>query len=398
MVLNPDVAFLPLVEEALGRADHFPLMDPRLRTLFDTAQDAGRRPFNHLAIGVSIAVFDLFLLTNIATVPSLVPLSAALRLGVATPLALVFILLDWRGRLSHLYDPFLLLLAITAAAIAAVLTLLIRTPAGLPDIQAMPLILLVTGMCWRMTPRMATINAVLSTAMFLAAEILSPVVPRAQLGSMILTAIGICAACLVFARRLDWRDRRMFLLNLNEQLRRALIAEQNSGLLRAVQTDALTGVANRRCFDETLASSWREAQRTGSALALIMIDVDHFKKFNDFYGHQGGDDCLRQVAAQLRGAARTSDLVARYGGEEFVVILPASSIAMAAEAAERFRASVASMSIPHEGVGHEATVTISLGVASIVPGPEDSGRRLIEVADRGLYSAKQEGRNRVVAI
>jgi diguanylate cyclase (GGDEF)-like protein len=395
MISNPDAALLPSVEEALGHGEHFSLMDARLRAMFDTAQDAGRRPYNRLAVGISIAMFDLFLLTNMATVPSLVPLSAALRLGVATPLGLAFIVLDLRGRLSRSYEPFLFLLAAMTAAIAALLTTLIHTPAGLPDVQAMPLILLVTGMVWRLKPRTATVNAIFSTAIFVAAEISCPIVPRAQLGSMLLTAIAICAACLMFTQRLDWRDRRVFLLSLNDQLRRTLIAEQNSGLLREVQTDALTGVANRRCFDETLAASWLEAQRTGSALALIMIDVDHFKQFNDFYGHQRGDECLRRVAAQLRATARTSDLVARYGGEEFAVILPAASIGITMATAERLRASVAAMNVQHEGIGGGATVTISLGVASVVPGTDYSARRLVEVADRGLYSAKQAGRNRV---
>jgi diguanylate cyclase (GGDEF)-like protein len=395
MISNADPALLPSIEKALAHSEHFPLMDARLRALFDTAQDAGRRPYNRAAIGVSITLFDLFLVTNMATVPSLVPLSGALRLGVATPLAVAFILLDWRGRLTRFYEPFIFLLAITIAAIAALLSTLIRTPTGLPDVQALPLILLATGMVWRLKPRMAMVSAICSTALFVGAEIACPIVPRAQLGSMILTAIAICAACLMFARRLEWRDRRVFLLSLNDQLRRTLIAEQNSGLLREVQTDALTGVANRRCFDETLAASWQEAQRTGSSLALIMIDVDHFKKFNDFYGHQGGDECLRRVAAQLDGTARTSDLVARFGGEEFAIILPGATLEMAAVAAERFRTSVAAMNLPHEGIGGGATVTISLGVASVVPSTDYSARRLIELADTRLYLAKQDGRNRV---
>jgi diguanylate cyclase (GGDEF)-like protein len=299
--------------------------------------------------------------------------------------------------LSRSYEPFLFLLAVVTATIAALLTTLIHDPNGLPDVQAMPLILLVTGMAWRLKPRTATVNAIFSTALFVGAEISCPIVPRAQLGSMILTAVAICAACLIFTRRLDWRDRRVFLLSLNDQLRRTLIAEQNSGLLRDVQTDALTGVANRRCFDETLAASWQEAQRTGSALGLIMIDVDHFKEFNDFYGHQGGDECLRRVAAQLHSTARTSDVVARFGGEEFAVILPAASIEMAAAGAERLRAAVAEMNLPHEGAGRGATVTVSLGVASIVPSLEYSARRLVELADGRLYAAKQAGRNRVAA-
>jgi len=395
MISDPDPALLPSIEEALAHSERFPLMDARLRALYDTAQDAGRQPYNRLSVGISITLFDLFLLTNMATVPSLVPLSAALRLGVATPLALAIILIDWRGRLSRFYEPSLFLLAILAAAIAALLSALIRDPAGLPDVQAMPLVLLATGMVWRLKPRTATVNAIFSTAVFAGAEIACPIVPRAQLGSMILTAIAICAASLLFTRRLEWRDRRVFLLSLNDQLRRTLIVEQNSGLLREAQTDALTGVANRRCFDETLAASWQEAQRTGSSLALIMIDVDHFKEFNDFYGHQGGDECLRLVAAQLHGAARASDLVARVGGEEFAVILPAVSIEMAAAAAERLRASVAAMNLQHEGIAGGATVTISLGVASVVPSTDYTARRLIELADSRLYSAKQAGRNRV---
>jgi diguanylate cyclase (GGDEF)-like protein len=397
MISDPDSGLLSSIDEALAKPERFPVMDARLQILFEAEQDAGRRPYNRLSVGVTILVFDLFLLTNIATVPLLAPLSAALRLGLATPLGLAFILLDRGNAISRLYDPFLLGLALVAAAIPAVLCALIRSPAGLPDVQAMPLVLLATGMGWRMKPRAANANALLSAAIFIGAELVCPIVPRPQLGSMILTAIAICAACLVFTRRLDWRDRRMFLLNMNERLRRALIAEQTSGLLRDLQTDALTGIANRRCFDETLASSWREAQHTGSALALIMIDVDHFKKFNDLYGHQDGDDCLRRVATQLRGAARKSDVVARYGGEEFAVILPRATIAVAAQAAERMREAVAALQVRHDGAEGGATLTISQGVASAVPGAEPSARRLLEVADQRLYAAKQAGRNRIVA-
>jgi diguanylate cyclase (GGDEF)-like protein len=395
VIPDPDAAQLTSIDEALAQTERFPAMDARLEALFEADQDVGRRPYNRMAVGISIVIFDLFLLTNMATVPSLVPISAALRLGVATPLGLAFIFLDWRGRLARFYDPFLLLLALMTATIAAVLSSLIRTPAGLPDIQAIPLILIGTGMVWRMKARMAAVNAILSTAIFIWAEVTCPIVPRAELGSMILTSVAICAATLLFARRLHWRDRRVFLLTLNERLRHALVAEQNSGLLRAVQTDALTGIANRRCFDETLAAKWREAQRTGSALALIMIDVDHFKKFNDYYGHQRGDECLRTVASQLRGVARSDDLVARYGGEEFAVILPTASIGQATEVAERFRACIAALQLRHQGVGRGAMVTISLGVASVVAGKDYSARRLVELADRGLYSAKQTGRDRV---
>jgi hypothetical protein len=164
MISNPNPGLQASIDEALAQPEHFPMLDARLRALFNAAQDAGRRPYNRIVIAISIITFDLFLLTNLATVPSLVPLSAALRLGVATPIGLAFLLLDWRGQLAHYYDLGLCALAVTTVAIAAFLATRILNPAGLSDTQAMPLILLVTGMCWRMRPRMANANAVISTA------------------------------------------------------------------------------------------------------------------------------------------------------------------------------------------------------------------------------------------
>ena len=392
-----DPRLLPMVENALSRPEQFPAMQPALAALFQTEQNAGRRPFNRGMVAIFVVLFDLFLLSNLSTVPALVPLSAALRLGVVTPLALIFIALDWRGRLGRLYDPALLGLSLAAALSAGVLSALIRTPTGLPDVQAAPLILLATGMSWRMTPLMAAANAILCSAIFVAAEVMCPVVPRAQLGSMIMTVVAISGACMMFARRMDWRDRRVFLLNLNEQIRRALVAEQNTGLLREVQTDSLTGAANRRCFDETLAALWQAALESGEPVALAMIDVDHFKRFNDHYGHQDGDDCLRRVAVQLRGAARRGDVVARYGGEEFAAILPGATMEDAVQVAERMRAAVEAMRLPHEGCGQGAIVTVSVGVASVMTREAHTARRLIEAADRRLYMAKENGRNRIGA-
>jgi diguanylate cyclase (GGDEF)-like protein len=185
----------------------------------------------------------------------------------------------------------------------------------------------------------------------------------------------------IFNLQLETRDRRVFLLTLNERIRRALVAEQNSGLLRDAQTDPLTGIANRRCFDETLSIVWLEALRTGASIGLVMIDVDRFKAFNDYYGHVMGDDCLRRVAASLAKGVRRSDMVARYGGEEFAAVLASDSLEDARGAAERLRAAVAELRLPHEGMGGGAVVTISLGVACV---------------HTSLYAAKRAGRNRVV--
>jgi diguanylate cyclase (GGDEF)-like protein len=160
--------------------------------------------------------------------------------------------------------------------------------------------------------------------------------------------------------------------------------------------DGLTNIPNRRRFDESFDSEWKRALRAGARLALIMIDIDHFKHYNDNLGHGAGDICLRKVAAALDAAVvRPGDLVARYGGEEFVVLLPDTDEEGAVQIAERLRNEVAALQIPH---GHSAVaewVTISLGVASVVPQTGDHPAALLEQADRQLYLAKSSGRNQV---
>jgi len=163
-------------------------------------------------------------------------------------------------------------------------------------------------------------------------------------------------------------------------------------------TDGLTGLANRRHFDEELLTEWRRAARDGRPLAVLLLDVDHFKAFNDRYGHPAGDECLRGVAATIAGAIRRpGDRPARYGGEEFAVILPATDMPGAFDVAERVRAAIQGMGLPHEG-NEMGVVTASIGVAVAFPQPEgpiETGA-MIEAADRALYEAKREGRNRIV--
>jgi diguanylate cyclase (GGDEF)-like protein len=173
--------------------------------------------------------------------------------------------------------------------------------------------------------------------------------------------------------------------------------ERNAALAHLATTDSLTGLPNRRAFDEALLREWRRCARSGSSLALAMIDVDYFKLFNDAFGHVAGDACLRHVAHLIASCGkRPGDFPARYGGEEFALILPETDVAGAVQVADSVCAAVNVIAIPHEGSsrGH---VTLSVGVAALVPDAGDDAETLVSAADSMLYEAKKNGRNRVVA-
>ena len=175
----------------------------------------------------------------------------------------------------------------------------------------------------------------------------------------------------------------------------AQLEDANRQLRVLAREDGLTRLANRRCFDEALGEEYRRAMRVGSPLAVIMIDVDRFKGFNDTYGHPGGDACLQAVAGVLEnGCRRPADLPARYGGEEFVLLLPNTDAAGALAVAECIRGSIHALAIPHAGSEH-GFATVSIGVAARAPGSPQGPAALVEAADAALYQAKCAGRNTV---
>ena len=175
-----------------------------------------------------------------------------------------------------------------------------------------------------------------------------------------------------------------------------LTLKAQSDLLRQmVFLDGLTGVANRRCFDERLDVEWRRAARNASPLALLMLDVDHFKRFNDCYGHQTGDECLRQVAAAIKGSlVRPGDVVARYGGEEFACVLPATDFEGALAVGAGIERAVRGLQIPHAQSDVSDVLTLSIGVSMGLPERDGDPARLLALADAQLYRAKHSGRAR----
>lgn len=221
-------------------------------------------------------------------------------------------------------------------------------------------------------------------------------------GSWLVFTVLLLLLSILVAR--SWRQRFTTLktLALNRELeakvaeRTCALKESNRKLEALSATDGLTGISNRRAFDLAMAEEWGCAARLGQSIALIILDVDLFKYYNDHYGHVQGDDCLRKVAQLLNATAqRAGDMVARYGGEEFVVLLPGSDAASAMHMAISICKALENMALPHLLSPYQV-VTISAGVAASSPGATDSAQALVEMADQALYMAKKQGRNQAV--
>lgn len=183
----------------------------------------------------------------------------------------------------------------------------------------------------------------------------------------------------------------------DRKMAEAALAKANVALARMARVDSLTQLPNRRSFDETIDREWRRLAREKQALALVLCDIDCFKQYNDTYGHQAGDECLRQVAETLdKCAKRAGDLACRYGGEEFIFLLPNTPLEGATKFAEGVRHAIEALALPHVESRATSVVTLSLGVAAQVPKSGFSPEALIKDADEALYRAKEAGRNCVV--
>lgn len=233
---------------------------------------------------------------------------------------------------------------------------------------------------------------------------------------MRLLTLALRLAAVLLLLWTGWRYSTRLQVELTEQSRlRAALALSNADLENKVQqrtqalkavnhqleilsvTDGLTQLANRRRFDAVWTDEWQRALRLGTPLAIIMLDVDHFKAYNDHYGHQQGDACLRRVGEVLLATVRRAgELAARYGGEEFVVVMPGASVAHAMAMAEAIRANIEAAGMEHHYSPVAGVVTVSLGVAVKIPTSQDERNSLVQAADAALYQAKHQGRNQAV--
>lgn len=305
----------------------------------------------------------------------------ALALALVTIASVLLATLAWSSAFERRFLPFARVIVPIRSVVVAGCIAAAAADGQREMLMLLPLLLLGPFFFLGLSYRTALFTSVLTAASFAVHAALTGLALPVALRSIafLLTAL---AACAVAARHLERLSRTSF-------LETRLISQQ-------AQHDTLTGTKNRRVFDEHLARLWPQAVAERRTIAILLIDVDHFKAYNDCYGHQAGDASLRRIAECLQSIVRSPlDVLSRYGGEEFVAMLFDVDFDQAMAIADRVRRCVHELGIEHRGSRTSAAITVSIGVAVIEPSPARTPRGALQLADQALYAAKLSGRNRV---
>ena len=352
---------------------------------------------------LSLIVFNGFLGVDYLMARDVFDLAVQIRLGVFTPLAIALLLLGWFGRdwVLRTVPPLLveclvLVSGVFAAACLAYILAATRSPTGQYYHVGLMVVVIYANIVQRLRFWYALACSVAILAMHIGGVLMVPAFNE----RLILPVIFLVGATVVFTLMANYAmerdERKRYLLVLRQKHLLRELDEVHHRLQNLARVDVLTGAYNRRHLQDYLRQTWQRAQHGQGDVAVIMLDVDHFKKYNDRYGHPAGDRCLVQVAEVMRSCLRRpGDLVARYGGEEFIAVLPQTSPELAQQAAERIRLAVQALQVRHESSDTAAVVTVSVGVAGAQAGQGQNESDLIAAADAALYQAKHAGRNQV---
>lgn len=367
--------------------------DAALEARFERDTQAARN--RHMVFAGLLAglVYSLFLLNDYSVRPDAFDTAVILRLGVMMPFGLTVLWFVHRGMAGGWREAMMASTVVLAMVISCWVMHASSMPYSYLDALLFSFILVVGNLFYSLRFPYALGATTLSVAIMLYCVATYAPMPMDIKRLAVFAIVAKALFTLLASYRLEQSERLSYLLLLKETLRAGDFQRDNQQLTHLSQTDPLTGLANRRQLESMVELYWQRAMEKGIPLGVAIIDIDHFKAYNDAYGHLQGDQCLCRVARALRQHSRPGHLVARFGGEEFVVLMEDADESQAKQAGERLKEGVAALALDHQGVEHSC-VTVSVGIAIATPGPLISTVRLFSTADQALYQAKREGRNR----
>lgn len=398
-----DTARTVMIDGLLQRG--FPLMMfPReLERDFQFAGLPARRAHILKSGFISLLIFNVFLVADYLMLPDVFNLALTLRLLVFTPIALLFLLTFQQGRVRVLADASPLVLesiamvsGLSAAAVLAFILASSNSPLAYLYHIGFMVVITYGNIVQRMRFWYAVAFSLALITLHVGGVYALPSFPERMVLPLVSMVLASAAFTLTANYALENDERRRFLLTERERGLIRSLTQTQVRLRELSRVDELTGLYNRRHFEASMQTLWQRVSFGRIPMAILMIDVDHFKKFNDHYGHPAGDACLRQVCQVLKQTLSGQGvIVARYGGEEFIAAIPNLDEAATLALAEQVRANVERCQILHERSSTSGVVTVSLGLAWCEARPEMKVEHLLALADGALYDAKHQGRNRV---
>lgn len=393
-VVSAEADHAERVEQALTQGFMALSFPAPLETHFlEQAEEPRRRAITQAGLA-AVVLFAGMALADLLLTPETLRFALMLRLGVFAPAVLLGLVVLNALRTPWLTEWLIGLAGMFAVTLTAVILLQSEGKWAIARVVEINIIVVYTCTLARFWPAVALGAVSFAVQLGLAAAL-----PDFT-GVLAINTTLLLGAIIVFTLygnyTLEHDERQAYLLAQREQALQEALEAAHQQVARMATTDALTDVANRRHAEEFLAQTWRHAQQRRTSIALVVVDIDHFKRYNDHHGHLSGDRCLQAVARALSACSRRAgDLVARMGGEEFVVIMGDIDPASAVSVAQRIQASVQAAALPHGGLPGVPFVTVSVGVTSLRPLPGDDEALLVRRADQALYAAKAQGRNRV---
>lgn len=401
MYYEPSLADDLLSEKLDGLiAKRWPILrfDPALECDYETATVRGRSRSVRLALAVGVFLLTIGLAKDIKSLASLADSSVFVRLLVVAPLHLLAMAVASKRYPVSLQGASAILAVLSAVTLVPLLGIASDPPNAESYLIGAGAMAAIVNLTVPFRFRHACVYVLLTIAILNAAAIVGPESEKLSKAAGIVVFLSVSLVLsLVFVFRLEISSRRGFLLNAKDKIQTQRLIELNKKLQALSNTDQLTGLPNRRNFDSMFDRLWSESMSSGDILGLLMVDIDNFKNFNDRYGHADGDACLQMVSATLHDVVRSKKgFVARYGGEEFVALFTGLPADKCAEIGEQLRSRVERQEVHlANGVDHPS-VTVSIGIASVVPQIGLEPRQLLVAADEALYKAKASGRNIVI--